>query len=193
MYVFITVTELTGPEKQVSLGQVEDDVTLTTLLNQCLERVDQRLPEQKREDYRHFWFNDRFVPYDRAYLRDLASTVNVTLELRPDNFKVKLLDQSEATYAINPEEKVSKTIDLLLGKQEAWRCYELLPCDGQPLQEDSSLFSQKILPYHGRQSQIETTLVVRRKSVVIIWSVLIMIVFIGAGLLLGFLAARLFA
>lgn len=191
MYVFITVSELTGPEKRVSLGQVEDDVTLEALLQKCLERVDQYLPEQKRDESRHFWFNDRLIPFDRTYLRDLASTVNVTLDLRPDHFKVVVLNQPVAPYAINPELKVSQTIDSLLNKPDAYRCYELLPRGGQPLKEDDSLFSQQILPYHARQSQTETELVVRRKTVVIIWSLLILIGFIGAGLLLGFLAGRL--
>lgn len=187
MYVFVTVSELKGPEKQVSLGQVEDNVTFETLRQRCLERIDKYLPEQDRDDPRHFWFNDRLVPFERSYLRDLASTVNVTLELRPDRYQVELPNHRAGPYVIDPELTVARAIDRLLGFEGAWRCYHLLPRGGQPLREQESLLRQEVLPYHARLSQKETELVVRRKPQVIGWGLLVLAVSIGLGLLLGYL------
>src|SRR5690348_11123191 len=86
MYVFVTVAELTGTAKQLSLGQAEETITLKQLLERCLDQIDKHLPEQHRENSRHFWFNDHIIPFEHKYLSDLASTVNVTLELRPDYY-----------------------------------------------------------------------------------------------------------
>ena len=190
MYVIVHVAEITGPEKTVSLQEVKDDVTLRTLLDRCLDRVDKYLPENKRTESRHFWHNDRFLPFEGAYLRDVAQAVNVTLELRPDHYRVTLPRENATTYAIDPELTVAQAIDELMGKGQSC-CYELLPRGGQPLPEASSLAAQDTLPYHARLSQKETELVVRRKTRVWKWSAALVAGFVLIGLLVGYEFARL--
>lgn len=191
MFVFVTMAELTGPEKQVALGQVEDDVTLELLLKRCLERVDKYLPEKDRDIYRHFWFNDRFMPFERRYLRDIASTVNVTLELRPDYYQVELPREAAARHAIDPELNVARLIDILLGFEGAAQCYQLSVRNGATLRDEESLYNQQVLPYHARLSQSETVLVVRRRPQVAIWSAGLMGASAAAGLLVGWIFAHL--
>ena len=190
MYVIVHVAELSGPEKTVSLQEVKDDVLLKALLDRCLDRVDKYLPENRRNQSRHFWHNDRFLPFEGAYLRDVANAVNVTLELRPDHYKVELPHEKAATYAIDPELTTAKAIDALMGEGRSC-CYELLPRGGQPLPEESSLFEQKTLPYHARLAQTETELLVRRKPQVWKWSLALVACFVVTGWLLGYAFARL--
>ena len=193
MYVFVTAAELTGKDKQLALGQVEEDITLETLKHRTMERIDPLLPEQDRDDSRHFWYNDRLIPLERTYLRDLAQTVNVTLELRPDTYQVELPRHSPERYAINPEMPVASAIDSLMGFAGAWQCYQLLPRGGEPLADETTLFQQGMLPYHARLSQQDTELMVRRRPQVTTWIAGVLAVSVVAGVLFGWLLKHLVA
>src|SRR5690348_6439209 len=127
MYVFVTIGELTGKEKQVALGDLDDKTPLRDVFNQCMGRIDTYLPERDRADARHFWHNDHLVPFERNFLSDVAAAANITLELRPDHYHVELPKQATERYAINPELAVAQVIDSLMGQTEAWKCYDLLP------------------------------------------------------------------
>ncbi len=191
MYVFITASELTGQEKQVALGQIEDAMPLQTLLERCLQNIAKYLPEENRNVSRHFWYNDRLLPFENACLRDVASTVNITLELRPDYYQVTLPRQSATRYAIDPELSTSNAIDRLLNEVGASRCYELLPQGGAALAEEKTLLQQATLPYHARLEQKESELVIRRKPQAQLWCALLVAGFVVAGLALGFVLAHL--
>jgi hypothetical protein len=191
MYVFVTVSELTGNQKQQQLGQVADDTTLRGLLDLCLTRVDKYLPEQDRSDARHFWYNDQFVPFENRYLRDVTTTANVALELRPDYYMVHMPRRQAQRYAIDPELPVAQILDNLLEQKGASCCYDLLPRGGRPLDSRLSLWQQEVLPYHARLSQKETELLVRRKPGVWVAVIALLALSVALGLGAGYLLARL--
>ena len=190
MYVFVSVGELTGKIKQVALGQVDENATMREVLDRCMVRIESYLPERDRADARHFWHEDRLVPFNLRYLSDVASAVNLTLELRPDYYHVKLPSRQEERYAINPELTVAQIIDQLMQQKGAWRCYDLAALKAPPLSPGASLYDQRILPFHARFMQQENVLAIRRKPMVAVWSVGILMAAVLLGLLMGFLAAH---
>lgn len=191
MYVFVTLSELTGNDRHQHLGRMADDVTLRDLLVQCLTRVDRFIPEQDRSDARHFWYNDTFVPFENRYLRDVAEAANVTLELRPDHYQVQMLRRDPQRYAIDPELSVARILDDLLEQKGASCCYDLLSRGGRPLDPRRSLWQQEVLPFHARLSQQETELVVRRKPSVWASVAAWLAASTVLGLCVGYLLARL--
>jgi len=191
MYVFVTVAELEQDRRQVALGQVDGNATMHEVLDKCLSRVEMHLSERDRNDPRHFWHDGRLVPLNLRYLSDVGSSVNLTLELRPDDYRVKILGRQEENYRINPELTVAKIIDQLMDEKGAWRCYDLAPLKAAPLSPGASLFDQRILPFHSRYMQSEHILEIRRKPQTAIWSIGILVTSIVLGLLLGLLIAQL--
>jgi hypothetical protein len=191
MYVFVTLSELTGNERHQHLGRIEDDVTLRDLLAQCLGRVDRHLPERDRGDARHFWYNDAFVPFENRYLRDVAEAANVTLELRPDYYRVRIPRRQPTRYAIDPERSVAQVLDELMEQKGASCCYDLVSLAGRPLDARRSLWEQEVLPFHARLSQQETELIVRRKPSVWVSAAAWLAASAAMGLGIGYLLARL--
>jgi hypothetical protein len=121
----------------------------------------------------------------------VASSVNLTLELRPDDYRVKVLGRAEENYRINPELTVAKIIDQLMDEKGAWRCYDLAPLKAAPLSPSASLYDQRVLPYHSRYMQSEHILEIRRKPLTLVWSIGILVISIVLGLLVGLLIAQL--
>jgi hypothetical protein len=191
MYVFVTVAELTGPAKQLSLGQVDEKITIKELMKRCRHEVDKQMPERDRDISRHFWFHDRLVTAERAYLADIATSVNVTLELRPDHYLVKLPGHGEERYAIDPELRVATTVDSLIGWQGAWQCYDLAPAGQAPLDPQTTMVEQKVLPFHARLSQQEAILVVKQKPQLAILVCAALVALVAIGLACGYLLAML--
>lgn len=190
-YVFITVSELTGDESQVQLGQVKEDITIDELLLRSLDRIARYLPEKDRKNSRHFWYNDQFVPKDGKYLRDLSPNTNVTLALRPDYYLVKLLNAKEEKYAIDPELTTAQAIDSILERQGAWRCFDMISDGGTPLVPTVHLWKQDILPYNYNLSQKEHILHIRRKNMAWALSAILITITILLGLITGYVAAKL--
>jgi hypothetical protein len=191
MYVFVTVAELTGPPKQLALGQVDEKISIKELMRRCRQEVDKQLPEQDRDISRHFWFHDRLVPAERAYLADIATSVNVSLELRPDRYLVKFPGQTPVPYHIDPELDVAATLDSLLGFENSWKCYDLMPSGQAPLKPEASMVEQKILPFHARLSQQEVVLHIRLKPQVMLMVGIALAGLVLVGLACGYLLAML--
>jgi hypothetical protein len=190
MHVFVTVSELTGRQRDLSLGDLEPNVTLEEVLQQCLNHIDKHLHESDRTDSRHFWFQNHIVPYTRRYLNDISSVANINLELRPDEYHVKLPGRRSGRYRFDPEKHVAWAIDRLMGYDGASCCFELLKSEGRPLQEDRSLLEQGALPYHTRLDQPDLPLVVRRKRRTYVTAGAILAVAIVAGLLIGYVISN---
>lgn len=191
LHVFVTIAELTGEQKQQHLGQLPDDTELRQVLDLCMARIEKYLPEQDRKDARHFWQGDQFLPFGQRYLRDVSTSANVSLELRPDYYLLAMPRRPAQRYAIDPELPVAQVLDTVIGQKGASCCYDLLPRGGRPLDHSQSLCRQDVLPYHARLSQKEIELVVRRKSSVWVSAAALLVALAAAGLGVGYLLARL--
>jgi hypothetical protein len=154
------------------------------LCERVLRCVDQDLPEGSRKYSRHFWFSDQFQPYERRYLRDVGSTVNVTLELRPDFYQVRLPGRDPDQFAIDPELASAIVVDRLMG-DGASRCYRLVPSGGQPIEDAHTLYERDLLPFHARLSQQERVVDVKRKPHFVVSALIILALSALMGLILG--------
>jgi hypothetical protein len=190
MYVAITLTEITGNERIQQMGQVSEDMPLHDLMMSCLEKADKFIPDGDRTDARHFWFNEKLIPFKDHIVRDLGGTMNVSVELRPDHYQVIMPKTGQGRFAIDPELTTAQVLDNLLGKKGASCCYYLVLNGKQILKDKETLYEQEALPYHGRLSQKETILTVRPKPNGKTTALATLLFLLGLGVSAGYFLAQ---
>jgi hypothetical protein len=189
VYVFVTVIELEGEGREQDLGTLPETMILEQVKDLVLSLVEKQLPPDAREDPRHLWHNDRIHP-KAAMLGDLASGSEiVSLELRPDLYRVAIPGEGEQLVAFNSEETAASFIRLLVrellgASHGAACCYELRVDGGDTIDADRDLFSQKAFP--------QTSLILRRRSAFYAWSLGVLGLAIVVGFGLGYLSGVVF-
>jgi hypothetical protein len=186
MYVFVTATEIEGPNKELDLGAQPDNASLKVIKDLVMSRIESDIPPDDRPASRHFWHNNRLCP-DNILLADIASGNDiVSLELRQDRYNL-LMGGVKGIGLIDPEEPIGSVIREVLASRGHRHggecCYELSPRGSLPLDPHGTLFEEEVLPY-------EADLVLKRKRIFYVWFLALLVGVAVLGLLLGYVSGR---
>jgi hypothetical protein len=188
-YVIVSITEVDASQREQNMGRFDERVSLWTLREECLRRVIHLLDPSVRDISRHFWYNEKFVPYEggRKLLGDVTPASGVRLELHPDYYRVRLGRSPAKVFAIDPELTVADVIDYCLGKPGAYRCYELATPTRRTLFPERTLWEQQVLPDPHAQWEKKPMLILRRKRAVVRWEIALLILTALLGFAIGYL------
>lgn len=187
MYVYVTVSELTGADRNLDLGQLPDTSSLSEIRRHSLEKISKKFTGEQMRYARHFWYNDQFLPFRNTRLIDLSNAGSISLELKLDRYKVRLPGDSKMReVAIDPEQTIDQVIEELMGDGKSC-CYLMREIGKKPLAPDETLYEQNVMPGMSQETRRIRELSVERKNSFLINALIISVFMIGLGFLLGYL------
>lgn len=167
MRIFVHLEEEDFRE-DLDMGEVANNMPLKELRELCLGRVVHRIPDARRDISRHFWYNDRLLPFrdKRTVVGDITAAAAAVLYLRPDYYRIRLMRRTPTTYAVDLEAPIREVIDRCLNQEGAAECYELATMKGKVLDSERTLLDYRLLPFNRASGDQETELLIRKKRVV---------------------------
>lgn len=188
MRIFVHLEEDDFRE-DLDMGEVPANMPLKELRELCLGRVVHRISDARRDISRHFWYNDRLLPFrdTRTVVGDVTAATAAVLYLRPDYYRIRLHGKPLGTYAVDLEIPIRQVIDRCLGYEGAFECFELSTANGKILDPDRSLLEYRLLPHNRASGEQETVLIIRKKTVVKRVMIVVATILCLAGFLLGYL------